>query len=383
MLLAQPNTKFGDQLCRELNLKHKNKRKWSRFDFAVAWMNQSGAMKIYDSLKEFLNTGGEVRAIVGLDFSSTSYEGLTLMLDLSREGSIQTNVFFDENRGCTFHPKLYLFTNNQLGRLYVGSNNMTGAGLDTNVEVSLQVTKKIDDDTIKQALTSLEAWSNEEGELRTRSLTYEFLDELKDKGYVQTEKEIRKTRQSDSGKKMLKSPPLFGRSKISRATGTKDTSTENKSGDQEPSETNENVLLMRVKPRRNGKQVQFSMRVFEHPFMNGTSVVLSAANNTRREIGFNNVMRNGESKRNTARFEAPELHGIFNPVARLKWVSMPEKVLQYEIFDGNDNGEGSKIFRILEQGIGTPPNTRLAELSSHETVLSKSDPDSAQWYRLA
>ena len=70
-----------------------------------------------------------------------------ILLDLEDEWThITTHVFHDKNPACTFHPKVYLFTNSNNARLFVGSNNMTRAGLGTNIEAALGVTGALSDE---------------------------------------------------------------------------------------------------------------------------------------------------------------------------------------------------------------------------------------------
>ena len=140
---------------------------------------------------------------------------------------------------------------------------------------------------------------------------------------------------------------------------------------------------MRVRPRRNGMQLQISMRVLEASFMKGAGEVI-LTDGSRREIGYN-VAR---GVRNTARFEAPEMQGMKNPVARFQWVDAggsegeADRVMRFEIFDADSDGDGAKILRKLEEGISTPPVTNLQKLSREGTVLSKSNREIAQWYLL-
>lgn len=147
------------------------------------------------------------------------------------------------------------------------------------------------------------------------------------------------------------------------------------------------VLLMRVKPRRDGKQLQISM-IVHRSFMRKAREVVSANDGSRRSIGYDRVKRGGEGgrrKKNTARFEVPELKRMKIPVARFTWVYPRHRmsgILQYEVFDADRDGTGKKILRALEQGIAEPPTIDLRRLSQVETVLSKSNRASAQWYKL-
>lgn len=140
---------------------------------------------------------------------------------------------------------------------------------------------------------------------------------------------------------------------------------------------------MRVLKRRNGNQIQISIPLLNSTFMNGaTEVVL--ADGSRRRIGAN-AARGGP---NTERFEAPGLKNMAKPVARFRWASVPgskgrtERQLHFELFDADAGGEGADILQELEEGISAPPVTNMSQLSRHITVLSKADPDHAQWYRL-
>jgi hypothetical protein len=163
---------------------------------------------------------------------------------------------------------------------------------------------------------------------------------------------------------------------------------------QPPSPASDEVLLMRVMPRRNGTQVQMSMKVLQSAFMNDTTEVLSAADGSRRRIGYDYVTRvkKGTKKKNrvknTARFEAPELKSVKNPVVRFRWVDVGDskggvaKVLEYEVFDSGNSPEGKRILSKLKKGIATPPSIARGQLSQKETVLSIANRKHAQWYRL-
>lgn len=384
MFIVQPTSNFGDLICEELSSEEAGQPQWFTFEFAVAWLNHSGAERIEESVREFLAKGGCMHATVGLDFGSTTYEGLSSLLDLEDGGAhITTHLFCDENPACTFHPKVFLFGNAEHARLFVGSNNMTGAGLATNVETALVFSCALDDETIRGASQTLAAWRDERSDSRIRRLTRELLEELRDRRYVLTEEELRNRRNSEGGSRPSTGQPLFGRSSTRpRRPGLGARGIGTGVGRTTGSGLGE-VLLMRVRPRRNGKQLQISMRILEASFMNGVEEVVST-DGLRKPIGYN--MARGV--RNTARFEAPEMMDMQNPVARFQWVVAervghePEKVLQYEIFDADNDASGAKIFSKLEEGIATPAVTDLEELSQEETVLSKSDRASAQWYRL-
>ncbi len=120
--------------------------------------------------------------------------------------------------------------------------------------------------------------------------------------------------------------------------------------------------------------------------MREAPAVRAASNGALKQIGFDYVNQGGVRKVNLARFEAPELRGMSQPVARFRWIpddgAAAGEVLQYEIFDAANSLEGEEILSLLEAGIGDMPNTALNDLSEVETVLSKRERQIAQWYRL-
>jgi len=384
MFIVQPEYGFGQLIGEELLSEQSGHRRWQTVEFAVAWSNYAGVDKIFKPVQEFLSKGGSVHVTAGLDFGRTTYEGLGRLLSLEEHGvDMTTHVFFDENPACTSHPKVFLFSNAVEARLLVGSNNMTGAGLTTNVEATLSFSGNLGEETIRNARQALAAWRDEGSDSRIRRLTRELLEQLRDRQYVLTEEEIRTRRRAEDGLRAARALPLFGRSSIRPLRPGRRAGGHAEGVGRTTGWPLGEGLLMRVRPRRDGNQVQISMKILEASFLNGVEEVVSADGSIRR-IGYN--MARGV--RNTARFEAPEMKGMENPVARFQWVNAggstrePNRVLQYEIFDAENDAEGLTLLKKLEEGIATPPLTKLEELSQEETVLSTSNRASAQWYRL-
>ncbi|AMW03731.1 hypothetical protein GEMMAAP_00465 [Gemmatimonas phototrophica] len=120
--------------------------------------------------------------------------------------------------------------------------------------------------------------------------------------------------------------------------------------------------------------------------MNHATEVVSGEDHSVRPIGYDFVKRGNNRVPNLARFEAPEMRGMTNPVAIFEWVSTgtltTDRILRYKLLDADTSILGSRVFEKLKLGISTSPLTDLSQLSDSHTVVSKSDIESAQWYRL-
>lgn len=389
MFIVQPRFSFGTLINEELDSKKHGQRRWQNFELATAWLNRRGAEKVRRSAQSFLADGGAVQATVGVDFGGTTYEALDIFLDLESEGAnIVTHIFHDESPHSTFHPKMFLFSNAACARLFLGSNNLTGAGLYSNVEAAVRITRSIDHGLIRDAQIALASWRNESADTKPQRLTAQLLERLLDYGYVPTEEQLRASRAPSSQSSRSRDKQIFGRSRIEVAES--EPAEPGKASAVEDAVNVEPVqsMLMRVRPRRNGRQLQISMSILQGSFMNDVDEVFSAHDGSRRRVGYDHVVRDGKRIANLARFEAPEMEGMQNPVAQFRWVKSSEEtnesswILQYEIFDANSSEKGAKIFERLENGIRTPPATNLKRLGHSETVLSKPQPQIAQWYRL-
>jgi hypothetical protein len=383
VFIVQPTICFGDVIAKQLAGAEAGQPRWHALEFAVAWVRASGLDRVLESARAFLEAGGCIRATVGLDFGGTSHEGLAKLLDLEATGAdIATYVFFDRS-GYTFHPKIYLFSDTSRARLYVGSNNMTGGGLENNVEAALEVSGGLEDETIRVARTTLASWRDPIAEPRCKRLTAELLGKLLDSSLVRTEEQIRRQRRSESTVRSSDAAAIFSTGTTGTRTSVGVAGVRGEMSRYGSASDSVEVLLMRVRKRRNGNQIQISKCVLNGPFMDeATEVALT--DGSRRRIGSNTARGN----KNTERFEAPGLRVMTNPVARFRWVNAGSasggigKYLLLELFDADQGGEGAEILRKLKQGIGTPPLRNLKQLSRDETALSASSPENAQWYRL-
>jgi HKD family nuclease len=103
---------------------------------AVAFLKDSGLRSIKSNLEGFLQRGGRLRLIVGTDFFLTEAAALR---DLERLATRFRNLEWrmtEASNTSTFHPKYYRFQDATNVWLMTGSANLTGGGLQSNIEIS-------------------------------------------------------------------------------------------------------------------------------------------------------------------------------------------------------------------------------------------------------
>ena len=107
--------------------------KYKAFVIVSAFAKNSGVLRLKDSIQEFHDKGGKIQAFIGIDAHGTSYEALLNLFYLVDD----LYIIHDSNSGTTFHSKIYYLSDlNELDWIAVGSNNLTGGGLWTNIESS-------------------------------------------------------------------------------------------------------------------------------------------------------------------------------------------------------------------------------------------------------
>lgn len=203
--------KLGDLLRANLCV-----ARWRVFRAAVAFAKISGTKHLCPHLSQFSQRGA-VKLSVGVDHKGTSFEALdALLASLSSKG--QVYVFHNEAQS-TFHPKVYLFSNDQDAECFIGSGNLTEGGLFTNCEFFVQLKLDRKDSADSQLLTAIEAvldsWSNPALET-VRRLTRELLRQLQASSLVPTEAQMREAEKmirsaSASKAPATVTPAIFGK----------------------------------------------------------------------------------------------------------------------------------------------------------------------------
>ncbi|MGH2510417.1 MAG: phospholipase D-like domain-containing protein, partial [Ktedonobacteraceae bacterium] len=275
MLYNQPLAiRFGTELLQHINQMDNIDPFWDKLNIAVAWVRASGMKHLSACLADFLERGGQLSVIVGIDLNNTTREGLQELLELERYGRCEIFVYHNE-AGSLFHPKLYLFQNEEEARLIVGSNNITESGLYVNVEAGLQVDTDVNATVITQALDALSSWKDTKSRLAVQ-LDGKFLARLSKEGYVPDEANKsawwRGKRAPKSGKR---SRALFGSRKFNapRRRKTKSTAINGTHGPRPPQVGT--VVLMRLRKASQTNrptQAQIPFRVVDIFFKGATKI---------------------------------------------------------------------------------------------------------------
>ncbi|HEY7338932.1 MAG TPA: phospholipase D family protein [Bryobacteraceae bacterium] len=378
MFYNQPlSIRFGTELIRHLDQRMRVDPYWDNLDIAVAWVRASGMAHLSNCFANFLRLGGHLSVVVGIDIQNTTREGLESLLELEQHGHAETFVYHNE-AGSVFHPKLYLFRNEEEARLIVGSNNITQSGLYVNVEAGLQVDTDIDADVITQALDALASWKDTASRLAIR-LDRNVLTRLRDEGYIKDEAVSRdELRRERTRRPTVAAPPLFASRRFvpppqpSSAALPRGAAARVRPQPQQPASQGTGatrapagtVLLMRLRKASitdRPTQTQIPFRVVDTFFGNATEV-RSVSSNEARGI----IQASARGNRNTIKLEIPEMRNFDQPVARFE--RTPDGIT-YEAYDVG-SAQGNQIITSLEEG-----------RRDGSTQLSISDADRATWWR--
>lgn len=131
-----------DILIREFN-----SDQWSRFYGAIGFAKVSGNFPdLLDAMRAFVQRSGTELSITfgadvfGGDTRGSDYEAVKAVLE-ALERADNARVYLYHERGRTFHPKLYLFSNEaaQKALLILGSSNWSEGGFVENIEANVML----------------------------------------------------------------------------------------------------------------------------------------------------------------------------------------------------------------------------------------------------
>lgn len=348
--------RFGKALADDLE-----SGEWQRAEMAVAWVRRSGTKHVAAPLTKFLRAGGLAQVTVGVDIENTSHEGLSDLLALQSEGTIETYIHHNE-ASVVFHPKVYLLRNAKKARLIVGSNNLTEAGLFLNTEAGLQLDAPVADQTIKDACTALAAWRDPASDL-ARRLDTTLLNDLLTLGYIFPEEELRRRRQVSHEQSKKKRPKggqaLFKFQRVTRP--------EIRGATPLKRDVPGTVLLMRVRRASESErrtQIQIPKKVAESSFFSGKDRIVSAHSGQNHPL----IQASARGIINTIKVEIPEIEAMTDPVLRLE--RTPSEII-YQAFDAL-SVLGTPIRQAMLNGFAMTPAT---------TKQTIADRTRATWWR--
>lgn len=116
---------------------------FTSFKIIVAYAKSGPLLRLRTELTAFKAGGGVIEAIFGVDQQGTSREAVQLSL------SLMDSVYVTSEPGITFHPKIYIFEGPNEARCFIGSNNLTVGGTETNFETAMVLSLSLPSDQIQ------------------------------------------------------------------------------------------------------------------------------------------------------------------------------------------------------------------------------------------
>ena len=121
---------------------------------ATAFVKRSGLKRTANGIEHVLKNGGTVCVVYGLDFHITDPDALRMFVELSDSYENCLQYAYSEwglALNHAFHPKLYILAQKAKTHVIAGSSNLTGGGLESNVEVNAVVSGRSTEPPIRQA----------------------------------------------------------------------------------------------------------------------------------------------------------------------------------------------------------------------------------------
>ena len=177
-------------------------KRFSHFRLIVAYAKSGPLLRMKSAIVARRLKGLNIEAIFGLDQQGTSAQALSFAL-LHFD-----NVYVTRETNLTFHPKMYAFDGTGDARLFVGSNNLTVGGTETNFETALALDLKLPKDADTFRLFT-DSWSEllPAKCVATKRLTASLLSDYVRDGTVLDEIAMRGARRGGStGSSMTKVP---------------------------------------------------------------------------------------------------------------------------------------------------------------------------------
>lgn len=156
-------------------------KRYTSFTCLVAFASQGGVSALTSRILEAKNRGVEIKVILGVDQQGTSKEALEEVLSWGVSAHIYHTADFN-----IFHPKIYLFENEDIFTLIVGSNNLTVPGLVQNVECSLMI-KDIRSNPVLEKFYNYWGGILDGSEVNLYAINQDLIDRLYEDGIITSE----------------------------------------------------------------------------------------------------------------------------------------------------------------------------------------------------
>ena len=186
----------------------------ARLRAAVAYARWDGIGLIAPHIESFLKAGGKLQTIYGVGNGITTPDSLLYSLYLQKIYVSHTyaGAMEDEFANATFHPKFFEFRFVDKTIAIIGSANLTGAGMNRNSEMAMEVEIEHGGQLEKQLD---HAWMSMRA--RSRQVTLSLIRTSKRKGELGFESQVSETLSNRAGKPRLRTSarihpkPLFAR----------------------------------------------------------------------------------------------------------------------------------------------------------------------------
>lgn len=265
------NLKENTSLAKELIDLFESK-KYDKFTCLVAFASYGGITALSPYILKVKNNNVKIKVILGVDQLCTSKEALEEVLTWG----VDAYVYYTLG-GNIFHPKVYLFENNDFYTLIVGSNNLTEGGLVKNVECSLLV-QDLRGTSVENAFYSY--WKDilDGSDKNLYPLTKQLIDQLFADKIIPSERErlivscasrdssVQGQKQNKYSKaEIQRNPEGFIPKRIKRVVKAKINEIDSTTTEI-PLEVSEQVLIAEIGGGPRWKQVNFPIAIFEDFF---------------------------------------------------------------------------------------------------------------------
>lgn len=129
------------------------------FSISVAFINRSGFVELAETLKELERRGIRGRILTTDYLCFSEPYALDKLASLT---NIQLKIYHVKDKNNGFHTKGYLFRENGIYRIIIGSANMTQTALSTNMEWNTQLVSTEQGEMAKSIVQEFERlWKDE------------------------------------------------------------------------------------------------------------------------------------------------------------------------------------------------------------------------------